>query len=414
MSSPVAGVTLEEAAQRLSAIAGPDSVHLDGARITVDPGSIGEISEVLRFANENGLTVAPVGGETKSAWGNSAETGILLQMHRLNRLREHTWQDMTCTVEAGSTWSDLQLALKRHGQMVALDALWPGGSTVGGIVATNDSGVFRLKYGGLRDLIIGMTIVLADGTIAKSGGKVVKNVAGYDLHKLMIGSFGTLGVVTEVNFRLHPAEEFRGSWTARAPEPMTFREPLSALLDSQLALSSIQIRSTGLEYALDVGVSGLPETVKETGDQIRKIFRQTRVLESDEGIWLERERLFDRKESLILKVSVLPGEICSVISHLRQCAGEAAIDVAIVAQGTGLMTVALSSPPESVIPLVDGLRNRLKGSGGTVVALQVPENLQGQLDLWGPPPGSIELMREIKRRFDPKRILNPGRFVGRI
>jgi glycolate oxidase FAD binding subunit len=414
MNSSVTGVTLEEAALRLSEIGGPDFVHFDGARIAVAPGSIEEISEVLRFANANGLSVAPVGGETKSGWGNSAETGILLRMHRLNRLREHPWQDLTCTVEAGCTWSDLQLALKEHGQMVALDALWPGRSTVGGIVATNDSGALRLKYGGLRDLIIGMTIVLADGTIARSGGKVVKNVAGYDLHKLMIGSFGTLGVVTEVNFRLHPIEEFRRNWTARAPEPMTLRGPLSALLDSQLALSSIQIRSAGGEYALDIAVSGLPETVKETGDRIRRIFGQTEMLKSDERIWLERERLFDRKEDLILKVSALPGEICSVISHLRQCAEEAAIDVAIVAQGTGLVTVALSSLPEVLVSFVDRLRDHVMGSGGTVVALQVPENLRGKLDPWGSPPESIELMREIKRRFDPKRILNPGRFMGEI
>ena len=414
MSLPVAEVTLEEATHRLSAIAGPDSVRLDSARIAVDPGSIEEISEILRFANEKGLTVAPMGGETKSAWGALAETTILLRMYRLNRLREHPWQDMTCTVEAGCTWADLQLALKKRGQMVALDALWPDRSTVGGIVATNDSGVLRLKYGGLRDLIIGMTIILADGTIARSGGKVVKNVAGYDLHKLMIGSFGTLGIVTEVNFRLHPVEEFRGNWTARSPEPMTFRGPLSALLDSQLALSSVQVRYAKKECALDVAVSGLPETVKESGDQVRKIFGQLEVLESGEEIWLERERLFDRKEGLILKVSVLPGEVCSVISRIQQCAEEAAIEAAIVAQGTGLMAVALNSLPESVGPFVDGLRDYVTRMGGTVVALQIPENQQGNLDSWGSPPGSIELMREIKRRFDPKIILSPGRFVGKI
>ena len=121
----------------------------------------------------------------------------------MNALREHAWQDMTCTVEAGCTWAAMQAELARHGQMVALDPLWPERATVGGIVATNDSGALRLKYGGLRDLIIGMTVVLADGTIAKSGGKVVKNVAGYDLHKLMTGSFGTLGVI--VGGELPPA-----------------------------------------------------------------------------------------------------------------------------------------------------------------------------------------------------------------
>ena len=111
----------------------------------------------------------------------------------MNALRDHAWQDMTCTVEAGCPWAAMQVGTRRHGQMVALDPLWPDRATVGGIVACNDSGALRLKFGGLRDLIIGMTIVLADGTIAKSGGKVVKNVAGYDLHKLMTGSFRHAG-----------------------------------------------------------------------------------------------------------------------------------------------------------------------------------------------------------------------------
>ena len=147
--------------------------------------------------------MVPWGGGTKQGWGYPVAPALVLEMHRLNVLREHTWQDMTCTVEAGCTWASLQSALAQHGQYVALDPLWPERATVGGIVATNDSGALRLRYGGLRDLIIGMTIVLADGTIAHTGGKVVKNVAGYDLHKLMIGAFGTLGVITSVNFRLH-------------------------------------------------------------------------------------------------------------------------------------------------------------------------------------------------------------------
>ena len=129
---------------------------------------------------------------------------------------------MTCTVEAGCTWAAMQSELAHHGQMVALDPLWPERATVGGIVAANDGGALRLKYGGLRDLIIGMTVVLADGTIAKTGGKVVKNVAGYDLHKLMTGSFGTLGVIAEVNFRLHPLEANTQTWTAVAPDPLQF------------------------------------------------------------------------------------------------------------------------------------------------------------------------------------------------
>lgn len=199
----VADITQEEALARLAAIVGPADTQLAGDAIRVAPGSTGQISEVLRFANERGLSVVPTGGGTKVGWGNPVAPEIFLSLARMNAVREHAWQDLTCTVEAGCTWAAMQAALADHGQTVALDPLWPDHATVGGVVATNDSGALRLRYGGLRDLIIGMTIVLADGTIAKTGGKVVKNVAGYDLHKLMTGSFGTLGVITEVNFRLH-------------------------------------------------------------------------------------------------------------------------------------------------------------------------------------------------------------------
>ena len=413
MSTPPA-LKLEEATLPLSAIVGPGFVRLDRGSISVDPGSVEETAEILRFANTNALTVTPTGGGTKSGWGNPVTADILMNMRRLNKLREHAWQDMTCTVEAGCTWSDMRLPLNRHRQMVALDVLWPERATVGGIVATNDSGALRLKFGGLRDLIIGMTIVLADGTVAKSGGKVVKNVAGYDLHKLMVGGFGTLGVVTEVNFRLHPTEEYRRTWTVRAQEPMMFREPLAALLDSQLVLSSTQIRSVEEGCALDVCISGLPETLGECDDRIRMIFPELEISESGEEVWLARQRLFNNCDDLILKVSVLPSEICTSITVARRCASEAAVNVAIVAQATGLMTIALSSPPETAIPFVNRLRDEVKGSGGSVVALQVPEMLRGRVDVWGLLPDSIALMREIKKRFDQKCILNAGRFVGSI
>ena len=183
----------------------------------VAPADVQQVAEVLRFANANGLTVMPSGSGTKLGWGNPVAPDIELSMKRICQLREHAWQDMTCTVEAGCSWAAMQAQLQEHGQMVALDPLWPDRATLAASSPTNDSGALRLKYGGLRDLIIGMTVVLADGTIAKSGGKVVKNVAGYDIHKLMTGSFGTLGVIAEVNFRLHPAEEHSRTWTAVAP-----------------------------------------------------------------------------------------------------------------------------------------------------------------------------------------------------
>jgi glycolate oxidase FAD binding subunit len=188
-------LTTDQALSSPASIACPEHASvLEGARqaIRVSPADLRQIAEILRVANANRLAVMPAGGGTKLAWGNAVAPDIELSMKRLSAVREHAWQDMTCTVEAGCTWNAMQERLRVHGQMVALDPLWPDRATVGGVAACNESGALRLKYGSLRDLIIGMTMVLADGTIARSGGKVVKNVAGYDMHKLFTGSFGTL------------------------------------------------------------------------------------------------------------------------------------------------------------------------------------------------------------------------------
>src|SRR5277367_5538620 len=249
----------------LEAITGAQHVALKGGAIAVAPGNTDEVAAVLRFAQENHLAVVPYGGGTKQGWGYPVEPALLLEMHRLNMLREHTWQDMTCTVEAGSTWAGLQSGLAQHGQYVALDPLWPDTATVGGIVATNDSGALRLRYGGLRDLIIGMTIVLADGTIAHTGGKVVKNVAGYDLHKLMIGAFGTLGVVTSVNFRLHSVPQCTRSFTVSATGAEPLGNLMLKLLHAQLSTVAIQLRGGPDGFDLDIQLASLPEVLETQG-----------------------------------------------------------------------------------------------------------------------------------------------------
>src|ERR1700687_821088 len=173
--------------------------------IVIEPGSEQELAKALKGANAAGLAVIPRGGGTKLEWGNQpARADVILSTARLNRVIEHDWADLTVSVEAGCTIGKLQETLAKHGQRLALDVLWPGQATVGGVLSTNDSGALRLRFGSLRDLIIGATLALPDGPLASSGGKVVKNVAGYDLSKLATGALGTLGVITRAVFRVHP------------------------------------------------------------------------------------------------------------------------------------------------------------------------------------------------------------------
>jgi glycolate oxidase FAD binding subunit len=407
-------LTQQECLAHLASIAGQEHTQLCGETVAVAAADAQQIAEILRFADANGIAVTAVGGGTKLGWGNPVEAGIRLDMKRMNTLREHPWQDMTCTVEAGCNWAEMQKELAQNRQTVALDPLWPELVTVGGVVAANDGGSLRLKYGALRDLIIGMTIVLADGTVAKTGGKVVKNVAGYDLHKLMTGSFGTLGVITEVNFRLHPMEVHARTWTATATDAAKFAEPLRGLLDSQMTPSAVQVRVREQECALDVRIAALPECMDDHAGRLQKLFGQIELSETSENVWQARQKLFAIEGAVVLKVSLLPSDVCPVTTELQQWAAREGAEISIVAQAPGLMAVALKSSPDAAIALIKHLRGRLHGSGGSVVAQQFPEALRDGLDVWGCDSNALPLMREIKRRFDPNRILNPGRFVGNI
>ena len=412
-------LTMEQVLDSLGSMVGSEHACVGEGALIVTPGDVGQIAEVLRFANANGIAVMPTGGGTKLGWGNGVAAGIQLSMRRLAQLREHAWQDLTCTVEAGCTWSAMQAALAQHGQMVALDPLWPERSTVGGNIATNDSGALRLKFGSMRDLIIGMTVVLADGTAAKSGGKVVKNVAGYDLHKLMTGSFGTLGVVAEVNFRLHPGEQFAQSWTVAGRDvagggARAFAEQLAALTDSQMTPSGVQLRASAKECAVDVRIAGLQECIAEYEERIRSIFGGFKTAVAEDTVWSARQAVFDSGSECVLKISVVPNEMCGVIFELQEWAGGEGLDVHIVGQATGLITVGLQAGRDATMRLIERLRARVHRFGGSVVAVQMPDDWRGSIDVWGPQSSALPLMREIKRRFDPQRILNPGRFVGNI
>ncbi|MGH9646007.1 MAG: FAD-binding oxidoreductase, partial [Bryobacteraceae bacterium] len=214
--------------------------ELSGAT-AIEPADEKETAATLRNANETGQAVIPTGGATKLDWGNPPrKADVLLSMRRQNRVLEHAWADLTVTVEAGCTIAELQRTLAEHGQRLAIDPLWPDRATIGGVLSTNDSGSLRLGYGAMRDLIIGVTLVLADGTVAKRGGKVVKNVAGYDLPKLATGALGTLGVITRAVFRLHPLPRNTRTLTIATADEDELQRIVLAILGAQLAPAAVQ------------------------------------------------------------------------------------------------------------------------------------------------------------------------------
>lgn len=392
-------------AASLAAVVGPAHVSVVDHTIAVAPENTEQVASVLQFSNENGLSVSTVGSGTKQRWGNPVDSQIILHTRRLNALLEHTWQDMTCTVQAGCTWSSMQASLAQHGQFVALDPLWPDRASVGGITATNDSGALRLKYGSLRDLIIGMTIVLADGTIARSGGKVVKNVAGYDLHKLMIGAFGTLGLMTEITFRLHSLPVDLESFTITSPAVESLGSLMLQLLDSHLNLQSMQLRTMGDIFGLDIQLSALPEVLEDQTRLLSAIAHkaQLSIQEASAESWDNRLVPFTWADAFTIKATMLPSDIPKFTSMIHNLGGSA------VTQATGIMTASLPVAVEQQLPQ---LRQQFIDAQGSLTVLQQP--VSTNVDLWGPMPNSFPLIQKIKQHFDPNRTLNPGRFFGGI
>ena len=397
--------SLQTFADDLAAISGPEHLRANENTFSIAPASTEEIAAVLRYASRNSITVAPYGGGTKQSWGNPIHPSLILHSHRLGTVREHTWQDMTCTVQAGCIWSSMQHSLAKHGQFVALDPLWPDRATIGGIAAANDSGSLRLKYGSLRDLIIGMTIVLADGTIARSGGKVVKNVAGYDLHKLMTGAFGTLGIITAITFRLHSIPRHVQSFTIPSSDVESLGQLLMKILDSHLSTQSLQLRSTRNGFNLDVRLATLPGVIHDQTSSLSKLARsvQLEAADADSNVWNARQEHFDQTEHLVVKATMLPSNISPIAETIRTLGGTS------VTQATGIMAASIPAPASSQL---EHLRQKLEANGGSLTVLQHPAHAAPIASTM--PSDTLPLMRELKHRFDPNRILNPGRFVGGI
>jgi len=400
--------------------AGPeDTVAGDLPRMVAEPVDEEQLAAALRWANDAGMVVAPRGGGTKLGWGNppSKELGLILSTKRLNRIVEHAWADLTVIVEAGVTIGELQSALAEHRQRLAADLLWPESATIGGILSTNDSGTLRLRFGGLRDLIIGVTLALPDGTLAKSGGKVVKNVAGYDLPKLATGALGTLGVITQAAFRLHPLPPAAGrTLTFRAGSVSDANRLIVDLQSSSLAHTGLQarVRHDG-QPEVDVRFDGTPAGIEAQCAAATKLAAfAVETGESDE-VWGARQELWGQADSAALaKFSVLPSRIAAVCETVRRAADKGGIKWRIVVQGTGLGWVRLEAQqPAEIRDALAVLRAELEREAGSLFIAHQPAGATA-IEAWGSPGDAYPLMVRVKQQFDPRGTLNPGRFVGGI
>ncbi len=415
---------IDPAWNALSGIVGPEHMRPASSGDSVEgvqplgviaPGTAQEVAQVLRYCNSAHLAIVPRGGGTKLWLGNRPQKAdFILSTERLNRVIEHAFGDMTVTVESGCTINNLQRVLKEHGQRLAADPMQPQGATVGGLLATAESGTLRIRYGAIRDLVLGVEVALPDGSLIKAGGKVVKNVAGYDLTKLVIGSLGTLGVITRTVFRLHPIPAATATYSTTLPTSAEAGKLVLAVLDSHLVFTGLQVRAQRADQiAVDVRFEGIPESLQ---DQCVKLGQIAAVQPSSDEVWLARQKLFvEASSSLIAKCSVLPAQIASLCDAIFRQAERAGVAATLVAQGTGVAEVRLdASAPEPLLAALNALREELYRLQGTLIVEQCPISLKQQLDVWGTIKDVLPLMQRIKDKFDPGRTLNPGRFVGAI
>ena len=377
------------------------------------PSSQAEAADVLRTATAQGLHVRPRGGGTKLGWGRpSAEPGVELSTGGLDRIVEHNEGDLTAVLEAGVPVAGAQEAFAGAGQMLALDPpLGPAAeATIGGLVASADSGPRRHRYGAVRDLVLGATVALSDGTVARSGGKVIKNVAGYDLAKLFSGSFGTLGLILQVAVRLHPRPETTATAALASDDLDLIARAASVLSHSRTEKECLDVafsEGSGRVLARFAGATARDQA-EAALDELSGAGLESGVTEDDEELWARQRAAQRSADGVVIRVSGLQSRLAGT---LRAAEREGASLVGRVAPGLSWLRLPASDAEEAVAA-IERLRGELAPS--PCVVLDAPEEVRRAVDPWGPGGSALELMRRVRARFDPAGTLNPGVFVGGI
>ena len=339
----------------------------------------------------------PVGGGTKVGWAPAPDADLVPVPP--GEIREHNAGDLTAVVDAGVPLAELQRSVAEAGQMLALDPPLGAGerATVGGVVAANDSGPLRHRYGSARDLVVGITVALADGTVAKAGGKVIKNVAGYDLAKLFTGSFGSLGTIVDLSVRLHPLPPATATAIGRSADPRALAEAAATLSHRPLELHGLDVRWDGGDGALlaRLGRREPRAAAAIAGEMMREHGLDTEVLEDDQREW-ETQREWQRSDhGAIVRVSGLQTQLLDVLSVAARVGGRVTGRA-----GLGLSWVEVTGAAE-----VDELRQALAPS--PCVVLDCPPEIE--VDRTAPADaGARELMRRVKERFDPDGACAPA------
>jgi len=404
------------------------------------PGTKEEVAAILLAAAEASTPVVPWGGGTKMGIGAPPpRLGVVLVLKRMNRLLEHEPGDLTATVETGITLSALQGELGKRGQWLSLDPAHADKATLGGVLSSNAAGPRRHLYGSCRDQLIGVTVITAAGATVKGGGKVVKNVAGYDLPKLFIGAFGTLGVIVEATVKVRPRPDADRLVVARFVRLKEAGGAARAVMASDLLPSALDLldgealralgQGRGDGAALLLGVDGIPEQVEWQCAEVERLLRphalvDTRVLDGDErdATWRARSGLGHGAfpdTAAVMRWTVLPAQVADVMEQGAAVAQRAGVAAALAAHaGVGVVEAVLAgagfADAAAVVGVLNEWRALVRGAGGQALIESAPLAVKVAVPVWDDPGPSLRIMQRIKSQLDPNGLLNPGRFVGGI
>ncbi len=419
-------------------------MHIDGIPIEreVTPSSELELAQIMASAWEAGTTMVPVGRGTKLHLGNPPLSAQLaVHTRQLRGIVEYEADNMTVSILAGTSLQELQEVLRTHNQFLPLDPPQAEQATIGGLVASNVSGALRFRYGTIRDMLIGARIVHANGTQTKAGGKLVKNVSGYDMCKLYTGSLGTLGILSELTFKVQPRSETLATIVLAYPSFKSAHEATQVILRSELLPDAMEawntlatqplappssapwilmIRFGEFSAAVEWQVNKLKRVIPETGGEILRIMET----EESERFWQQaasaREPSPDGEE-VLLKCSVLYQSMVNTVRLMEELGERLGARTCLFCHAGTYVIYGSYRWAEKTVATNDdlhqglmALRQNCTSLGGHVVVEKVRTDIKKSMDVWGYQSPALEIMKKIKKAFDPKGLLNPGRFVGGI
>lgn len=416
---------LDTLSPRLERLAGP--VELARPRFDVEPlplvapPTVEAAVELVKLAATDKLRVIPTGLGSKLGWcGTPGHADFLLSTRRLERVVSHVPDDGTITVEAGLSMARLATRCRSGGHFLTPDVPAPARRTIGGVVAAGESGFDRLRYGPVRHHVLGTRTLLADGSLARSGGQLVKNVTGFDLHRLFCGSHGTLGVIVEVSLRLHPEPE-REAWiTVEANALADAFQLARKALALPARLVSLSIERAGTRWQVAVRLGGLEAVVAAERTALACAWPGARSLEGlaarEEAERASVRQRFDGSPHPKLHVACLPSKLENAAKLVLEALANARIDHAVALQpGIAELEVELRSnvgDAQALAKLAGALRKALVREHATLALRDAPRGALVELDPFGAPAAGLELMRTIQRNLDPDGVFSTGRFAG--